>query len=335
MNRISTTALLWTLGALSSNANGADTNPFADFKIKGQTYFDFEQPVTDDGPRTTGEFSSFDFRRGYLTIDHAIDDDFTIRYRTDVDRKGGADKLRAFVKHAYVSWKGLVPGAKLYAGMVGTPTWSDYSDKYWGYRGVSKTLLDGFKDVTGEDIDVSSAAIGVSLKGRAAGDLVGYNAFVSNGRGYSKSEDDKYKKLTLQGSLHPADGLVLVALTEYEPQSSADDNVLLKGFAGYQGDGFAAGIEYFSYDRGGSNDQSSGLSAFGRYDLTDLWTPFVRFDSYEPRSETSNDETSLVIAGIDYNPNKHVHFVPNIRYYSNAGDGNPDFVALMTAIFGL
>jgi len=67
MNRISTTALLWTLGALSSNANGADTNPFADFKIKGQTYFDFEQPVTDDGPRTTGEFSSFDFRRGYLT----------------------------------------------------------------------------------------------------------------------------------------------------------------------------------------------------------------------------------------------------------------------------
>jgi len=69
------------------------------FTIKGKSYFEYTQPISDEGPATTDAFSEFHFTRAYLTIQHNIDDRFQVRYRTDVDRKAD-DKLRPFVKHA-------------------------------------------------------------------------------------------------------------------------------------------------------------------------------------------------------------------------------------------
>ena len=337
MQKAILTALAGATLALSGAASANDYGAFENFKISGAAYFDFTQPVSDSGPRSAGDFSAFDFGRAYLTIDHKIDEQFAIRYRTDADHKGDDEKLRVFVKHAYLSWKGLVPDAKLYIGMAGTPTWSFYAEPYWAYRGLSKTLLDKFKDVTGTDIDVSSAALGVALKGSLADGMVGYHAFVSNGRGYGHVEDDKYKKVALQGSLHPAAGMVLAALVEYEPQNSSDNNVLAKGFAGYKSKEFTLGLEGFLYRRGADAlANSSGFSAFAHRALGGNWTGIARVDFYEPDSKVNDDETTLLIGALDYSPNGHVHLMPNLYYYLNAdSNADADVYVGVTTVFNL
>lgn len=334
MRPLAIVAIIALANLTPPQAFGADGGPLDGFKIKGTTYFDLFAPLTEEGPRTMGEISAFEFRRAYFTVEHTLNDEFAVRFRTDADRKAD-DKFRPFIKHLYMSWAGIVPNAKIYVGISGTPTWSSFAEKYWGYRGVDKTMLDAFKGVTGTSIDVTSAAAGVALKGTVADKLLGYHVFFSNGEGYSHPEEDKYKKLMFQGSVKPVDGAVLVGLVELEPQDSDNNNTLLKGFAGYKSGGAAVGAEYFVYTRGGVDNKSSGLSVFGRYDVQDNVTPFVRLDMYEPDSETDEDETSLVIAGIDFRPHSKVHVMPNVHYFINPGAAEADLIATLTFQYGL
>jgi len=334
MRLLAIAAIIAIANSTLPQAYAADAGPLDGFKIKGTTYFDLIAPVTDEGPRTMGEISAFEFRRAYFTVEHTLNDQFAVRFRTDADRKAD-DKFRPFIKHLYVSWAELVPNAKVYIGISGTPTWSSFAEKYWGYRGVDKTMLDAFKGVTGTSIDVSSAAAGLALKGTVADKKVGYHLFFSNGEGYSHPEEDKYKKVMFQGSVKPVDGAVLVGLVEVEPQDSDNNNTLLKGFAGYESGPAAIGAEYFVYTRGGVDNKSSGLSVFGRYDVQDNMTPFARFDLYEPDSERDEDETSLVIAGVDFRPHSKVHVMPNVHYFINAGDLASDLIATLTFQYGL
>lgn len=92
------------------------------------------------------------------------------------------------------------------------------------------------------------------------------------------------------------------------------------------------GAEYFLYknDKYLTNDEVrydvSGLSLFGRCFLkADVISLFARFDRYEPNSKTSDDEMSLVIAGLDWAPvHKSMRLQPNvwIRSYPDSEKKN-------------
>ncbi|RMH70684.1 MAG: hypothetical protein D6675_08685 [Gemmatimonadetes bacterium] len=298
-------------------------------EIKGKAYFDYYHDISNTGPRADGQENAFKFRRTYLTINKKIDDTFSVRFRTDADRKAD-DKLRPFVKHAFLQWKNLIPNSKLYIGISGTPTWAN-SEKVWGYRGLAKTVWDNFKDVTGASVSATSADAGLALKGTFAEKMIGYHVMVANGSHYSHPEGNMYKKFQLSLSAHPSN-FIIEGYFDIENRDSEFKNITMKGFAGYTQDKLAVGGEYYIFTKEGDPDDltMNALSVFGRYDVTETGTAILRFDMYEPDADTDDNETNLIIAAFDYHPHKKVHVIPNIWYYMNAGDLDADLVGKLT-----
>src|SRR5512137_1584792 len=190
--------------------------------------------------------NQFVFRRAYFTYENKINDNLKFRFRLDADNTANVtgvaltgspvsgvsqskdDKLRPYMKHLYFEWSNfLLPGQTLTVGMEETLTFKLAEDR-WNYRSVAKTIVDGYKDITGVDIRASSADIGVSLKGSIVKQLR-YGLQVVNGGGYTHLETDRYKKL--EGYVHivPVAGFSLFGYMEYEPQQAKANPLAITG----------------------------------------------------------------------------------------------------------
>lgn len=317
-------------------------------------YFDYTYYLSNKGPKTAAPAGAqgfkdnfFAFRRAYFTYENKISDNLKFRFRTDADAvtaldKSGKpdDKTRPFIKHLYVEWSNLIPKSSIKVGMADTITFKLAEDR-WGYRSVAKTLLDNYKDVTGKDIDATSADLGISLQGTISKELR-YAVQVTNGAGYSHPEGDGYKKVMTQVQVIPSAGLSLVGYMDYEKQTTGQNAYTYKGDAYFEMiRGLVVGAEYFTYANGlnktaeGREYKVSGLSVFGRYALVpDKLNAFARYDRYEPNSRASRDRTSLAIAGLDWAPG-HSSFKlqPNVWYYTYEDPAKKDDLVFNLTFF--
>src|SRR5512137_588205 len=189
--------------------------------------------------------NQFVFRRAYFTYDNKINDNLKFRFRLDADNTANVtgiglsgapptvstskdDKLRPFMKNLYFEWSNfVVPNQTLRVGMEETLTFKLAEDR-WNYRSVAKTITDGYKDITGVDIDATSADIGVSLQGSVAKQLR-YGIQVVNGGGYTHLESDKYKKFEGNIQVVPLAGFSLFGYMEYEPQQAKANPLAITG----------------------------------------------------------------------------------------------------------
>jgi hypothetical protein len=333
-SRLSSRLAVWFLGGLISL--GFLLAPAgAQQKFSGTVYFDYTFYLSDHGPITTPppddpnfKNNFMHFRRVYFRYDNKVSDKVSFRLTLDgdtvkaIDAAGKADnKFRPFLKHMYLQVSNVIPQADIKIGMADTITFKLAEDR-WGYRSVAKTLLDGYKDITGKDIDATSSDLGINISGKIMRQLR-YGVMLSSGEGYSKPEKDKYKKLSSNLQLIPLPGLSIVGYVDYEKQEAGASAVTYKGdlYVEFIPD-LTLGAEYFVYrnDKNLHEDQRydrSGLSVFGRYNLIpDKLNLFARFDRYEPDDLTDDDEISLIIAGLDWAPlDKSFKLQPNIWVY--------------------
>lgn len=289
----------WLLSTTAANAE--------DGKIKGYMFGDYYAVLAADDAESKlpEKRNAFQFRRIYFTYEKSLADDFSVRYRLEAKDAGfgKGSKMEPFVKHGYLKWKGALGSSDLYLGLSGTPTWA-IAEKVWGYRSISKTVLDLNKIG-------SSADLGAALKGKAG--KIGYHLMVGNGPGQGP-EDDHGKKLYGSFSFKASDRLVLEAYGDFNMKPADQNELTIKAFAGLQGEGLNAGVEVFSRTNkeaaAGSDVTISGVSAFGSLPLGDSLKGFGRVDA------VSNDATDttdlLLIAGVDYMPAKGVHLMPNL-----------------------
>ena len=276
-------------------------------KFSGKAYFEYFIP--DDSSKNVTQFR---FTRYYFTYDYKMSDNIEIRYRLDADRKAD-DKMRAFLKHAYVSWAELVPNAKLYIGMQGTPNWTAYSEKYWGYRSVEKTI----QDLNGVG---SSADLGIGMVGEISNTL-GYHLIYANGTGYSKPENDDYKKTSGLIWFKPQSKFIGTLYLDYEPTKDQYSNSTITLFGGYDSDKFRAGIEYFTHTEGDAIDlKKNGISFFATLKMA-AGNAFARYDISDRDEDMNDDEEDYIIIGYDYAPEKKFHIMPNARM-KKLGDGD-------------
>lgn len=314
-------------------ALGQEKNPLAGFTIKGKAYFDYSYLLSSNGPLAESQgknWNSFKFRRAYFTLEHKISEKFKFRFRTDADRKVD-DKSRPFVKHVYLEWGNLIPESKLYIGMTFTPI-KEIAEAVWGYRGVEKTLMDVYKDQTGQSVDFASADLGFALKGKIVKQLR-YHIMFSNGAGYSHPERDKYKKFAAQLQLLPIEGLTIAGYIDVEKQNVDSTNYTYRGDLLYKKGNLALGSEIFQYKDNQNSLKRSGYSLFGNYKVAKEIKIFARYDFYNPFIDVAgidDDEITYIIIGFDYFPHKLVHVMPNIRFKSYADDRSSDIIALLT-----
>jgi hypothetical protein len=289
-------------------------------------YLDYLFNLTDDGYKTgtaavQAKNNVFQFRRAYFTYENKINDTLKFRFRYDADNTANItavdfaksttskdDKLRPFIKHLYLEYAVNWLQSKFNVGMIETLSFKLAEDR-WGLRSVAKTLLDGYKDITGVEIDQTSADIGVTWKGTLA-KYARFGVGVHNGSHYSHAETDKYKKFSGNLQLIPVAGWNVVGFVDYEKQSNGAQarTYKLETFLEMV-KGLTLAGEWFTYDNenyktaAGTRFNVGGWSVFGVYKIKpDKLSLFARYDSYEPNSQVADDEIGLIIAGADWTP---------------------------------
>jgi len=276
------------------NLNAQDSSG----KISGNVYFEYFIP-----DNSTADVEQFRFKLFYFTYDKKISDDFDVRYRLDADRTADG-KARPFMKHAYVSWAGLVPDAKIYFGMQGTPNWW-LAEEYWGYRSIEKTI----KDLIGLG---SSADLGIGLKGKFS-KKQGYHLTYTNGTGYTKPEKDDFKKISGLYWYKPEEKVVVSIYVAREPTTSDFSNLTFTIFGGYESKEFRTGIEYFYHKNEGVKEFNvTGISLFGTY-KSEKGDFFGRYDISDPDDTMDSDGETYLILGYDYIADANFHIMPNLR----------------------
>jgi hypothetical protein len=73
----------------------------------------------------------------------------------------------------------------------------------------------------------------------------------------------------------------------------------------------------------GGNVEPAGLSVFGRWSRDPVLGVFARFDLWQPDRRSDNRvDSRLWIAGVDWQPIKDVHIMPNMEYQEYVARGS-------------
>jgi len=320
-------------------------------------YLDYSFWATKEGPITSNALNNkFAFRRAYFTYENKISADLKFRFRFDAENArvltsttgSTNEQLKPFMKHLYLDWAGLLPNSSLKIGMTETMAFKVAEDR-WGLRSVAKTLVDGYKDVTGADIRASSADIGINLTGAISKELR-YGAMVMNGEGYSRPELNKYKKFGGCLQFVPLPGLNVWGYAEYEKVADGQDAQMYKVDVYFDMvPGLNVTGEWFTYDSdakfnkvNNADGTSSnahfnigGFSIFATYKITpDKLHVFARYDGYRPDSTNGAKDVSLVIAGVDWTPfHPSWKIQPNVWFYSYKDSAKKDDVIVNFTAF--
>jgi hypothetical protein len=267
--------------------------------------------VNIDGTRNIGkDLNGVQFRRVYLQIDNDLSVKFSTRFRLELDSKeltsGG--KLGVFVKNAYLQVKNLVPRGNFFFGEITTPTFEN-SEEFWQYRSIEKTIVD-FRGLA------SSSDLGIELKGFAdGGHKVGYSAMIGDGTG-QKPETNRYKRFYLAVPLALVRDLKIEPYVDYEMGFAGADRALYKIFAGYELKKGAIGAEFVDqvvHSRVAPNSEPRGYSVFARATPSPTIGAFARYDHWMPNKRAANRvDSDFITAGLDWQPYKDVHVMPNV-----------------------
>jgi hypothetical protein len=297
----------------SYNASGTDT---------AKAYID-PTPFANGQPKVIGrDMNGTQIRRVYFQLDNDLSIKYSTRFRLEADSKSltSDGKLGVAVRCAYLQVKNMLPRTSFLFGVLTTPIWEN-SEEFYGYRSVEKTIAD-FRGLG------TSSDIGVQLKGFAdGGHRVGFSAMLGNGLG-NKPEDNRYKKAYLSLPLRPNDDIRIEPYVDYEWGAGGADKATYKVFAGYEGRKFSGGgelVDRVNHVTAGRNREPFGFSLFGRYRACEKATVFARYDQWQPNTRAADRiDTDLYIAGVDWEPYKDVHVMPNVETTQYRAQGAAD-----------
>lgn len=155
-------------------------------KFSGVTYFDYSYDLTNDS--TTN--NAFGLNRVYFTYEQKLSDNISYKFQTDIDidigKIYGSSPFNVYLKNAKVDWKTSI--GKITLGMQGMNIFN-VTEKNWGFRFLEKSPMDKHKFSSSADMGIGYSNIFGSYN---------FNFMITNGTGYKKSENDKYKKLSAQ-----------------------------------------------------------------------------------------------------------------------------------------
>lgn len=302
----------------------------AEGKLSAYLFGDYAYAAKSNDADFDGK-SGFVARRIYFTYDNDIAENFSARLRMEMNQKdfssSSSTKMGSVAKDAYLKWK--LESHSLYFGLSGTPTWGTV-EKFWGYRWLEKTPLDLYKYGSSRDI-------GFASKGALdAGEKINYHVMFGHG-GSNGSETDKGKKYYGSLLFKPAARTIFEIYGDYEDSEDDEPNsasYVVQGFAGFTFDFGRVGLQYV-YQSAETSKTSEAtqsiISGFAIAKLTEKAKGVFRVDYLtDPNSEADgisyipmvNDTKNLifVLAGIDLEVARNVHFQPNIEFVSY---GNP------------
>lgn len=347
MKRMFTLLLLFFV--LTINTFGQEkSNPQFSGIFFGDAFYNVENKDT-----TKRDINGFQFRRIFFTADFSISEKFDARFRLEADQSSNSltsgGKLGVMVKDAYLKWKNIFQGSDMIFGLSPTPAF-DVVDAVWGYRSVEKTIM----DLNGI---VSTRDIGIDLKGKLTQDgMAKYWVKIGNNSA-NAPESNKYKRYYGLLQFVPANNFTITAYADYASAKSFENQynseMLSNGTFVFDGminysekNKYSIGLESFlksqqnafrnSVSRSYESRSSFGLSLFGWFAVSDEIRVLGRFDTfdYNTNKDSKDDQTTFIVAGVDFKVDKNISVIPNIEVFSYQkawyGEETKDVIARVT-----
>ncbi len=281
--------------------------------ISGKIYFNWSYDTTEDADG----YNEFSINRLYFTFEKKLNDNIKIKLTGDIIKPSDENAWFSYQKYAYLQWN--TGFGNLLFGMQGMNVFN-VAEKTWGYRFIEKSSMDKHKFA-------SSAGMGIGYK-RTLWKNVFLHLTLTNGTGYKKAEDDKYKKLAVmlvKGektlSKNPGYNAGLVWTTEpyaFNASDSANTVVRYKNvlalFAGFAKDDFRLGGDFSQFSDGGSEVTEQIIAVYGNYFMTKLASLYFLYDNYDPYVGLQSDGVTSIIIGVNLVPARGLNIAPNIRY---------------------
>jgi hypothetical protein len=256
-------------------------------------------------------------RRGYATLDSKFTEKWFGRMRYELNQSGEFEtyNFSLDIKDLYLGWDlGRQGRHRLLVGLSPTPTF-DLIESIWGARYLARTPM----DLQG----VASRDTGISVKGplNASGTLA--YRFMMGTKVEIGDESDDFQKWMGAVSWKPAPNWIVDLYIDYQGFSGPTDNSTIQGFAAYQTDQLAWGIQYSNQDR----EEAAPLelaSTFFRTRVAEKTTLIGRVDRLFEPSPRGDDiaylpfdpsaKATTLFAGVEYHASPHFYITPNIVY---------------------
>jgi hypothetical protein len=332
-------AIALFLGFTAVAQEKADFTPSG--KANGKVFFNYHYDMTDGAEQE----SSFEIKRAYFGYDYNIAKGLKASVTLDVGKNDGGSDYSAFLKKAQLEWKAS-SSVKVALGMIGTVQFKD-QEKFWGYRYIMKSFNDqyGFG---------SSADIGIKANFKLS-ETFSANAFIINGEGYKKVQDEDGKQRVGASLIYKNKGFIAKVYVDANSAKVMDeggneDDVTasaLATFIGYEfSEKFRLAAEYnkfvngTKYSKVAEDQDMDGVSIYSTYTFDKKWEVFGRYDyltSNKLAGETekwNSKNGSAITAGVQYTPIKNVKMALNYQGFNfKRAESNDNSLLYMNMVF--
>ncbi|TSJ43235.1 hypothetical protein FO440_03310 [Mucilaginibacter corticis] len=266
------------------------------------------------------------------------------------------NKMAFYIKIINLRWKNIFKGTDFVIGQMWTPGWPLLTEKIWGYRFIEKTVADVHRN---NPYDFGAALQGTfdpATKNFGYNVMVGDNTQASllsaanANTGFFKAfYGDVYAKFLDQK-------LIFDLYADYMQTASSAGTIgqqarnMVKGFAAYTTPKITFGVEAYTQQiKNGVTNKTAASVANATVNAISVYTHgaitkdklgfFARYDGYNPDNSFNAADiytinTNLpayspytkehfVTAGLDFTPNKSVHFAPNIWFIQYKDQRDP------------
>ena len=292
-------------------------------KTNGKVFFNYVYDITDGAEQE----SRFEITKAYFGYDYNIAEGLKTSITLDIGKNDGGSDYSVFLKKAQLEWKAS-SAVKLSLGMISTIQFDD-QENFWRYRYVMKSFNDQHEFGASADLGIK-----VSFK---LSDALSANAFVINGEGYKKVQDDDGKQkvgasLICRKKSFIAKVYADVNSAKVVREGGKEDDVTVSAlalFAGYNFTGkFSLAAEYnkltngTNYSMAAKDYNQEGVSVYSTCTLCKKWEVFGRYDyltsnTLEGDVERWNIKSGRgITAGIQYAPVRNVRIALNHQSFN-------------------
>ncbi len=259
-----------------------------------------------------------DVKRGYLVLNTAFNNQWSMKFQTDFNYKSAVSETVVYIKNLYLQ-RDLGQSMKLRIGVADMP-WIPYDEGLYQFRYVENTLID--RTHFG-----NSADWGLHLLGGQG--RLNWQVSLVNGGGYKHPGRSKGMDLAGRVDYRAYQGLHLVlgAYTgdrgenQYPPGTSAQNTTTrYDAMVAYEARRFNAGVEYFYASDWATvltpqSDNADGYSVFGSYRLNPDVAMFARYDYVKPSKDLNPGlKNQYYNVGVQFIASKQIRFAVVYKY---------------------
>jgi hypothetical protein len=301
-------------------------------KATGKVFFNYHYDMTDGAEQE----SSFEIKRAYFGYNYNIAKGLKASITLDVSKNDGGSDYTAYLKKAQLEWKAS-PVVKVSLGMISSVQFNE-QEKFWAYRYIMKSFNDqyGFGP---------SADVGIKANFKLS-DVFSANAFIINGEGYKKVQDEDGKQKVGASLIYKHKGLIAKVYADVNSgkmvtEGGGEKDVTVSALATFVGykfsDKFRLAAEYNKlvngekYSKVAEDKDLEGLSIYSTYTFNKKWEVFGRYDNLSSNKLEGETEKwnlakngNAITTGVQYAPTKGVRMAFNYRNFAHKDSSKED-----------